>query len=290
VAVAASGNDAVCINFISMTWPGGEQFGFLGDIGTMCGADWYYSDVLTANYDSTSTETPVLLNRTSNCVWIDGDGSNGLRFQGFGYHATDFSSSKNHDNDGRAAQYHTHPDTMCSSAPRFKMYPKMHVDTQIPIFWPKLQYNSDNSDADIKAVTNNAGMMPKRRRARNNGQLSERNLLDNSTTIANTTAPGNSTTPFMYGVLIKSPFDQHNATHLCNSDNSKGPDFVSLVEEVFCDMEKKESWPICSDKIAHGCFDCEVNQMRPGPLGKRMIEGRQIPDKTYTKEVKWGSN
>jgi hypothetical protein len=40
VAVAAYDNDAVCINYISMTWPNGAAFGFLGDVGQKCGANW----------------------------------------------------------------------------------------------------------------------------------------------------------------------------------------------------------------------------------------------------------
>jgi hypothetical protein len=41
MALAASGDDAICINFITMTWPSGVQFGFLGDVGHFCGTGWH---------------------------------------------------------------------------------------------------------------------------------------------------------------------------------------------------------------------------------------------------------
>jgi hypothetical protein len=46
LAISAAGDDAICINYVTITWPDGTSWGFLGDVGTMCGARWYYSDTV----------------------------------------------------------------------------------------------------------------------------------------------------------------------------------------------------------------------------------------------------
>jgi len=74
-----------------------------------------------------------------------------------GIHMTDFSSSKDIKEDGRAKQCNFKKESMCNSTPRFKMYEKMTVNDWIPIFWPRLQYNGDNTDADISRVINDPG-------------------------------------------------------------------------------------------------------------------------------------
>jgi hypothetical protein len=159
VTVTASGNDTLSVNAIAMTWSGGEQWGFLGDIESVCGADWYYSDVMVANSDSTCgrSEANVMRNRKSNCIWIDRDHSNGLRSTGFLYHALCFGSSKDPDNDGHAFQYRQHPETIYSSGARYHNSRFTTTDEKIAIFWPQLENNDDGSDKDLSAVTNKLG-------------------------------------------------------------------------------------------------------------------------------------
>lgn len=53
-------------------------------------------------------------------------------------------------------------------------------------------------------------------------------------------------------------------------------------------MDKKEYWPLCSTTIVRACFDVKTDMMRPGPRGKRHIDGRAIPQKSYDQEVVWG--
>ncbi|KAI0164596.1 hypothetical protein GGR57DRAFT_514602 [Xylariaceae sp. FL1272] len=45
--------------------------------------------------------------------------------------------------------------------------------------------------------------------------------------------------------LIVSHHSGQNATELCESENSLGPDFVSMEEGVYCNMETHETMPIC---------------------------------------------
>jgi hypothetical protein len=291
VALAASGNDAICINWVSVAWPSGEHWGFLGDLGTMCNADWYYSDTLTANWDSESTEAPVLLNRSSNCLWLDGDGSNGLRLQGLGIHLLDFSSSKDSDNDGRAKQYHANPETMRSNALRFKMYEDMHAKTEIPIFWPKLAYNSDNSDADLKAVTNNAGKC----------QASDVDLPTGTFLWS-----WKNETP-LTALHLSSPQHFQTAPSLsCTTPSSRAPsnstrqpNFAAVTTPkvlISCLWSEASSAIWIRSRLGHFARSQSftvalmLTSLRPSPLGCRSINGHQIPEKSYTKEVKWGSS
>lgn len=280
----------------------GGTFGFLGDVGRACGATWYYSDTNVMNTDSNTSESPVNLNRTtSSCFWIDADkadgtGTNGIQHQGFGIHIIDFSSSTDIKKDGRAKQYSDRKETMCSNAPRFKMYEQMNTNTWIPIFNPPLKYNDNNTDVDLALVTNNPGIDISRnqRRAirRDSSRVSEEKK--NGALVSAKEKRENNTTsepvPFMAGTLIKSPLEEHSAKELCESGTSKGPDFVSESEGIFCDMDKKHTWPLCSNTVQVACFDVAKNQMRPAAKGRRWIDGRQIPQKSYDNEVKWGNN
>jgi hypothetical protein len=189
------------------------------------------------------------------------------------------------------------------------MYEKLGISDYIPIFWPRLQYNNDNTDADIKLVTKNPGMIPPHRKNRramkqDRGIFSNTTLekaekwanqtathLRNSTTLEKIEKVANQTARFMADVLITSPLEQHSAENLCGDDMSLGPDFVSLVEGLFCDMETRHTWQLCSATVTHSCFDLKTHSMAPGPLGRRStIHGREIPVKSYEQKIKWGSS
>jgi hypothetical protein len=191
------------------------------------------------------------------------------------------------------------------------MYEKLGVSDYIPIFWPRLQYNADNTDADIKLVTNNPGMIPPHRKNRramkqNRGIFSNTTLdkvekwanetvtdlgNSNSTTLDKVEKVANATARFMADVLITSALEEHSADHLCGDDMSLGPDFVSLAEGLFCDMETRHTWQLCSATVTHSCFDTKTQKMAPGPLGRRStIHGREIPEKSYEKKITWGTS
>lgn len=57
--------------------------------------------------------------------------------------------------------------------------------------------------------------------------------------------------------LVISNHPGHNATELCSSITSRGPDFVSVAEGMYCNMETRELVPICSDHIDDDCFHVE---------------------------------
>ncbi|KAI7261137.1 hypothetical protein KC345_g9880 [Hortaea werneckii] len=60
--------------------------------------------------------------------------------------------------------------------------------------------------------------------------------------------------------LIISPKAQHPASALCEDPMTVGPDFVSLHEMAFCDMEEKKWYKLCDEKngLLDNCFALDV--------------------------------
>lgn len=73
----------------------------------------------------------------------------------------------------------------------------------------------------------------------------------------------------------------HNATTLCESKTSRGPDLVSLAEKVYCNMETRETLPLCAqDGSSADCFDVESKQERRQSV-------RVMSSKDYTDVIVW---
>ncbi|KAK8006659.1 hypothetical protein PG991_012956 [Apiospora marii] len=259
LSVSKGGNDALCISYISMTWPDGQKKAWYGDVGYQCGGHWYNSQTLIGDD-----------NYQPKCTWIDGDKSNGITTQGFGMHITDFTATKE-----RAAAYADDQDTMCKSKPRFHLYDDLKSDYFLPYFSPPLEYDSNLVDKDRKKVMvdgASTGKLPPRNKVRSPRErrdiIAKRHLFP--------------------GKLVTSPKTAHSARELCESGSSLGPDFVSFHENLFCDMSEKELWPLCSAKVTSGCFDAKTNTMVAKHVSRRdEVTGRAIPVKEYQDVATW---
>lgn len=256
ISVSKGGNDALCISYIAVTWPDGQQKAWYGDVGYTCGAFWYNSQTIIGDN-----------NYQPKCVWIDGDKSNGITTQGMGIHITDFVATEE-----RAQAYKDHPETMCKSKPRFWLYDDLTSDMYLPFFDPPLEYDTNNVDKDRSKVLvegSSTGPLPPRKRSHK----------------ARSTVHKRHHFP---GKLVTSSKPAHSARELCESDHSLGPDFVSLPEGLFCDMSEKELWPLCDEAHTTGCFDVARNEMVAGSLGRRdEASGRHIPEKEYSNVQAW---
>lgn len=76
-------------------------------------------------------------------------------------------------------------------------------------------------------------------------------------------------------IVIISSRSSHNATELCQKPNSYGPDFVSLEEGVYCNMDTRETLPLCASGVTVDCFNVETTSyvVRDG-LHKPTIRAR----------------
>ena len=265
VMLAMNEADAICISFIIVSGDAAE-WTWLGDMGKTCGADWYNSNFEVGS----GTYTPF-------CVWIDQDHSNGLKAQGMSLHMPDFSGSQA----GTVQQYKENPDSLCKSTERMTFWPAIVADAYIPTFSPPLKYNPNGTDVDLsKVIDRNTDGYPdppsKKRLARGSmGRIAKRQGSNPDTT-----------------QLIISENPLHSAKETCEHPNSYGPDFVSTVEGIYCDMSVKEWWPLCSDRITTGCFDLNAKKMRGSAPGhtepsRRDLVIRSVSDKSYKSVDRW---
>ncbi|KAL8711714.1 MAG: hypothetical protein Q9220_003885 [cf. Caloplaca sp. 1 TL-2023] len=87
--------------------------------------------------------------------------------------------------------------------------------------------------------------------------------------------------------LVVSDFEGQSAQELCDSDKSRGPDFVSMAEGKYCDMSEKKVYKFCSDHTRRECFSLDEG-------GKRLKRRGGLKDKNdsvqreYGEITRWG--
>ena len=69
-------------------------------------------------------------------------------------------------------------------------------------------------------------------------------------------------------LVVNSRPDQP-ASALCNSPTSRGSDFVSTLEGLFCDMETKTLYPLCGRNMTGDCFDLDLELLKHRSIGPR---------------------
>ena len=255
VLLDMSGDDAICLTHVVATG-NAAQWTWFGDMGAKCDADWYYSNKIVGD----GTYTPK-------CVWLDKNHSKGLRYAGLGLHMPDFSSSEQ----GRAEEYQNDLDTLCKSTPRMKFYPTMPDDGLPPFFKPPLATNADGSDKDPNRVKDKASSRVRRFEDVGRTELQKRSDSNSQ--------PGH---------LIISGHEGHSGTELCGSEGSYGPDFVSTVDNTYCDMSTKTSWPLCgSNGIKEQCFDLATHSMQYSPHMKARRDDGSPAGTTYHTVETW---
>ncbi|KAI0967021.1 hypothetical protein F4678DRAFT_465826 [Xylaria arbuscula] len=286
-------DDAVCISGIYITDTKVNTV-FFGDVGKLCGMSWGIS-----NRDVGDEHT------RPKCVWLDGDGTNGINAQAMSFHIPDVVA-----NPDRLQQYKERQDTLCKSTPRFSFWGNLSPQSVIPFFEPPLEYETDSSngglgaDKDLKRVLDKDGEFDKSVVLYEKGNTKHRrsggSVLDipPSTHVPKATKKAKrSPRPES---LIVTPFPDHSARELCLSETSWGSDTVSLTERLFCDMEAKILYPLCDDGIILTCFDLATEKLipagnittipRPGNAThwKSDIQSRKVPaPKVYSSTAYW---
>lgn len=79
---------------------------------------------------------------------------------------------------------------------------------------------------------------------------------------------------------------------LCESDSSRGADFVAINDEekLFCDMSEKRIIDICDEEHTTACFDLEKKEMRNvgAKVRKRdLLYHDVVPMKRYETHDEW---
>ncbi|KAH5528916.1 hypothetical protein HBI29_009080 [Parastagonospora nodorum] len=232
VMLSTTSKNAICISAISVV---GQkiQGNFFGDIGSMCGMTWFLSD----NAIGSDFSKP-------RCVWLDADHSNGINARALSFHLNDMVP-----NPDKTEEYQQDMDMLCKSTPRFSFWGDLLPDGRIPFFKPPLQYTGDNgADIDRSRVLDdpnhpyNKGASMRRRstlKARR-----EENKGSN------------------YDVTQLIVSESDDVREVCEHPNSYGWDIVSKKQSLFCCMEHKQLYPLCTPAITDRCFDLDAKTLR----------------------------
>ncbi|KAB5554823.1 hypothetical protein GE09DRAFT_1287297 [Coniochaeta sp. 2T2.1] len=86
--------------------------------------------------------------------------------------------------------------------------------------------------------------------------------------------------------LVISSQVSHNATELCQHENSFGPDFY-LLEGAYCNMATKEVLPVCGAGVTARCFDLEAARLARQPTAGAASANVLAAQKTKNKVIEW---
>jgi hypothetical protein len=311
ISISQQGVDALCISGISVTWPDGLEFAWYGDVAEFCGAPWYPSTTVLSSKDL----------YTPKCVWIDGDGSNGIKTKGFGIHIPSFVATAE-----RAQSMTDDKDLWCNVAPRLKFYDDLAMEQALPVFKPYPEFEGgtllDVDPAKIKNSANwftpqwpldkkgrkdekamkKAAKEAEKEKERQGEKGSKRDVgadFDRETTVNGTSAELKANGNIFAGQLNKSNSPWHSAQEVCDSETSRGADFLvkNEKERIFCDMDAHRAWPLCTEDstqnggvpITNNCFDDKNNRMIGGVKNSRRddVTGDRIVHKRYVKVNTW---
>jgi hypothetical protein len=320
MSVVTGGNNALCISYITVTLPNNLQYSWNGDIGFQCGGLWMFGNTTFSADIAGGIYQP-------RCLWIDGDDSNGIHTKAFGVHLPSFLANTarvdqyNLNNDVMCKadprfKLYDQLDVVNDAIPHFVDLPfdqgtLLDFDpahTLDPNNWattpvdikeiiarnPDYLEDSGNARNDTSAGTNSSSLASTSSQDGNNPSPTN--------TAANASGDKGSTVKSWNGVriapkqhrkhvgkLIKSQHKHHSAKQLCESNTSWGPDFISLAEGLYCDMDQKKTWPTCNDMKQRACFDVTVDRMRLGTANNRrdLTTGRIIPRKVYSNVENW---
>ena len=87
--------------------------------------------------------------------------------------------------------------------------------------------------------------------------------------------------------LVVSAYKGQSAQELCDSRNSRGPDFVSLDEGKYCDMSEKKVYRLCSGRYSRDCFSLDQDNKRLRRRGDVPGKGDAI-HRDYGQVDEWG--
>ena len=253
LSIVAGGVDAVCISTVTVTAADGSKFTWGGDVAKACGE--------TAFFISNNPAGPSY---TPHCIFIDRDGSTGIKHQGIGIHLDDFLAD-----DAQVKAYGENHDLMCKSGPRFRMYEKLDITDPILVFDPPLEKNADRTDLDPARIIGAPGVLaekPKFMRKRGTLGLDTPWYDTNSSTSAAALSEQRAIVdePIWKwkGQVVVTHMKSHSAEALCREKMSWGPDVAAVHEGKFCSMKDKILYDICSEESSSCCFDVEQKQMR----------------------------
>lgn len=231
---------------------GGETWGWTGDIGAACGQAWHYG---TRQHGTTKSGDPYF----PKCTWMDTDGGVDI------------------DKD---------PVSITNRQMKINImaYGGAAADKGLDYYCGATIFTHDNADPI-------AGMPPQgpvcpgctRKKRRLEPDHSEPST---NTTFAEQKLPRPRSARSASELIVNSR-PQQSAIRLCRSPTSRGSDFASTDEGIFCDMETKTLYPLCSGEIQAGCFDLQADELQLRKRDGPGLFSRDTPVKKYKSISYW---
>ncbi|KAL7628437.1 hypothetical protein AAE478_002640 [Parahypoxylon ruwenzoriense] len=241
VMISQLSDDAICVAGITVA-NSKISGAFYGDTGYKCGQSWFASE----NRIGSDFQAP-------RCVWLDGNHDNGINARALSFHLNDMQP-----NDDKLEQYYENLDTLCKSTPRFSYWGNLLPDGIPPFFNPPLKYKGDNgADVDVSKVIDDPKHPWDKGAYLHPGKTNARRRRDD-TTVARRSANHD------ISHLIVTDQDT-DVKEICESETSYGWDIISTQQNLFCDMEHKQLYPICGNGITTKCFDLEGKTLVGAP-------------------------
>lgn len=205
------------------------------------------------------------------CMWLDGDYTHGNEngdgfMQGLSFHLRDFEPT-----DERIKYYNSNPDLLCNSEPLMHRHHKFTMASPIRVFDPPLEYDDGELDKDYEHVPDPSlwgwsdvlhkrHVLPLLKRA-----AEHFTALPSFVSRLLTRAPAATSIYDRFeGTIIRSNHTSQSAVTLCDTPSMYGPDFVSLQEQIFCDMRTRQTYPVCNTDAVEAqgtCFDLDENRL-----------------------------
>ncbi|KAK6833407.1 Cytochrome c oxidase assembly protein COX19 [Apiospora arundinis] len=265
-------NDALCIAAITVA---NQKISgtFYGDTGYTCGQSWFLSD----NAIGSNFQKPK-------CVWIDADHSNKINARALSFHLNDMAPSTD-----KMAQYHDKSETLCQSTPRFSFWGNLLPDGIIPFFKPQLEYKDDSSNGGQGADKDPAKVVDKPNQYDKGVYLHQGEKKTKRSSPQKYRRGATASANHDPSHLIVTSDKDHDVREVCSHANSYGWDIASTAQQVYCDMEHKQLYPLCAAKGPNdNCFDLQTKAIVPkGGVHARAEHAAAVPGKNYTSFAQW---
>ncbi|KAI1392685.1 uncharacterized protein F4822DRAFT_425888 [Hypoxylon trugodes] len=258
-ALFSANNDAICIAFVSITFPSSDKYSWVGDWGHQCGGSWYYSNV----YVQGSDEKP-------DCLWIDGN--NDQPQSGFQVHWPDFyvKQGDSLNNTDQADKVNK----LCGGGPPFKLY--NYADVKDPHSITYYTISNKRSEEEVESRDTATAFGPSKHA--NSARFRNSPLYPRQNGSYPTNGTDTGSNPHANRLVISNTA-KHSAQNLCDSETSHGPDFVNVSEGTFCRMSDKTVWPVCSAAKVDNCFNTDSHQL--------VVNGVSARDTPYSNVLDW---
>lgn len=163
-ALFSANDNAICVAYVSITWPDGNEYGWIGDWGRACGSTWYFSSLYIKGTD-----------HQPDCMWIDANGDQPQT--GFQVHFPEFVTQESGKlPEGKDENY------FCNAGPPFKI--RTDPDPNGITYWTRGKRGENKRSATAEAYAPPKHPKLPRRHIRRNETVSalslEQLVIDNN--------------------------------------------------------------------------------------------------------------